>query len=77
MTTGCTALHYAAANGYINVAKYLVESAGANIKHKSNKGYEPQHMARRRGQVKMVSFLTDFGQHCSDYIVYIWTLFSV
>jgi len=41
MAAGCTALHYAAANGYIAVARYLIQDADANTSIKSNKGYTP------------------------------------
>ena len=57
--TGCTALHYAAANGYIAVARYLVQEADANTSIKSNKGYTPMQMAARRAQGRMVNFLSD------------------
>jgi len=57
--SGCTALHYAAANGYIAVARCLVQDADANTSIKSNKGYTPMQMAMRRAQRRMVNFLSD------------------
>jgi len=56
---GCTALHYAAANGYIAVARLLVQEADANTSITSTKGYTPVQMASRRAQRRMVNFLSD------------------
>ena len=58
---GCTPLHCAAANGYVEIAKYLVEKGHANIGHKSNKGHTPRYMAKSRVQTRMVAYFNEIG----------------
>ena len=59
--TGCTPLHYSAANGYLHVSKYLIEEGHANLKFKSKKGQTPEHMAKCRGQLRVMRFLSQYG----------------
>ena len=62
LLSGCTALHFASANGYLEVAKYLVLTGHANLGHKTNKGHTPRYMAKVRGQTHMVAFFNDMGK---------------
>ena len=61
LIAGCTALHYAASNGYCEVARFLVEKAHGNLSHKSNKGHTPRYMAKSRGQLHMVALFNEVG----------------
>lgn len=63
---GCTALHYAAANGYVEVARCLIQKGDANMGHKTKKGHTPRYMAKVQGQTDMVAFFNDMGR-------YIWS----
>ena len=62
-TPGCTALHLAAANGYREIAKDLIEKGHANVDHKTNKGHTPRYMAKSRGQMQMVAFFDYLGKY--------------
>ena len=56
---GCTPLHYASSNGYLEIVQCLVEQGNANIDPVSKKGYNPQSMARSRGQIRIIAFFNE------------------
>jgi len=55
-SNGQTAILWAAANGYLDVVRYLVEK-GANLLLSSSEGKTPIHCAIKRGHHDIVSFL--------------------
>jgi ankyrin repeat protein len=54
--TGNTALHFAAANGHVEVAKLLLKQN--HILTKNSEGNTPLHWAAERGQAEIVQILT-------------------
>lgn len=59
---GCSPLHYASGNGYLEISRYLIEEAHANMAQKTNKGHTPRYMAKTRGQTKLVAFFNEMGK---------------
>ena len=59
--SGCTPLHYAAANGYLVIVRHLLEYGNASISIKTKKGHTARHMAKTRSQTKMVALLSEIG----------------
>ena len=58
---GATPLHYAAANGHLEVVKYLVEK-GADVKRANENGLTAEEWARQKGHLDVVEYL----RHLSD-----------
>ncbi|MDR0516829.1 MAG: ankyrin repeat domain-containing protein [Fibromonadaceae bacterium] len=59
-SSGFTALHAAAKNGYVEVSKLLI-SKGADVNVKMDSGYTPLHAAVMSGYVEVSKFLVSVG----------------
>ena len=57
---GTTPLHWIAANGYTEIAKYLVDK-DASVEAKDNDGYTPLHYAAENGHTDIAKYLVDKG----------------
>lgn len=58
--TGSTALHHAAAQGHVEIARLLLES-GASVNARNREGLTPLEMAKRMKNEKIVLFLESSG----------------
>jgi serine protease inhibitor/ankyrin repeat protein len=57
---GCTALHFAARDGYVRAAELLL-AHGADVNAKTTTGQTPLHLAARRGHDDIVALLIEKG----------------
>ncbi len=55
----CTALHYAADNGHLEIVKLLIAN-DADVNAKDNTGYTPLHWAAMHGHLDIVKFLVEY-----------------
>ncbi len=58
---GHTALHFACANGCLEVAKYLVEKENANVNIQDIRGWTTLHHASVKGHLEVIKYLLDKG----------------
>jgi ankyrin repeat protein len=56
--SGSTTLHFAAANGHVEIARLLIQN-GAEVNVRSNYGNTPLHLAAIRGQVDVLHLLVE------------------
>jgi hypothetical protein len=57
---GATPLHYAAANGHVEIIHLLLQN-GADVNARNNYGYTPLHYAARNGNVDILHLLVENG----------------
>ena len=58
---GMTALHYAAANGHIEVVEWLIVNGGAFMNAKNSQGATPLAVAMEYGQEEVAALLQEAG----------------
>ena len=54
---GKTALHWAVLEGYLNIAKYLIEK-GAKVDLQNKSGWTAMDIAKEQGNQEMIDLLT-------------------
>jgi ankyrin repeat protein len=65
---GQNALHYAAANGHLEIVRFLLTMAGANLEATSNDGFTPLYFACWNGHLEVVKYLVETARKTSKLL---------